>query len=245
MAGEIVYADLNIRGDSSLTSRPQPSHHLKCHHFPRWRQIAQRVSWAANVVLLGAMMVLSVWVFQGACHKAETGAASVAPESDRVTGRNGHGTDCNSSLASHLRQRLCDSPRSSSAEAPGCRLCPLTWLLHGDKCYWFSKDSKNWNESRDDCLVKSSQMLMTQDQREMDFINTIAEGTNHIWIGLNITSHTRNWTWVDGSPLNQTLFPVSGPVASGSCGVVKGNSINSETCSAEFKWICQKDAIVV
>uniref|UniRef100_A0A8C3HXJ5 C-type lectin domain-containing protein n=1 Tax=Chrysemys picta bellii TaxID=8478 RepID=A0A8C3HXJ5_CHRPI len=118
-------------------------------------------------------------------------------------------------------------------------------LTHNGKCYWDSKRSQMWNESQKDCESRNSQMLVIRDQEDMDFINMITEGTSHVWIGLNITSHTGNWTWVDGSPLNQTLFRVSGPVASNSCGVVKGNRINSETCSAEFKWICQKDAVVV
>ncbi|CAM4664941.1 unnamed protein product, partial [Caretta caretta] len=52
---------------------------------------------------------------------------------------------------------------------------------------------------------RNSQMLEIQDQEEMDFINTITDGTNHVWVGLNNTSHTGNWNWVDGSPFNQTL----------------------------------------
>ncbi|KAH1182551.1 hypothetical protein KIL84_004043 [Mauremys mutica] len=92
MAGEIVYADLNIRGDSSLTIRPQPPHHLR---------------------------------------------------------------------------------------PPGCRLCPPTWLLHGDKCYWLSKDSKKWHESREDCAAKRSRMLVSQDQREM--VKSVAGRGNFRW----------------------------------------------------------------
>ncbi|XP_050776120.1 killer cell lectin-like receptor subfamily F member 1 isoform X1 [Gopherus flavomarginatus] len=277
MAGEIVYADLNIRGDSSLTIRPQPPHHLsdwtatsqgcklvpasqdlthsciydknirwpECHHFPHWHQMALRVSWAANVILLGAMTALSVWVFQGPCSKAETGGGSVAPESDWVTRRNGNGTDCNSSLASHLRRRLCDSPQNSLAGPPGCRLCAPNWLLHGDKCYWLSKESKKWNESREDCLAKSSQMLMSQDQREMAFIKTITEGKYSIWIGLHLTTSKGNWTWVDGSLLNQTGVSLSAPDTGNSCGVWKENQIRSEICSGSFKWICQREAVPI
>uniref|UniRef100_A0A8C4W2E3 C-type lectin domain-containing protein n=1 Tax=Gopherus evgoodei TaxID=1825980 RepID=A0A8C4W2E3_9SAUR len=62
---------------------------------------------------------------------------------------------------------------------PGCRLCAPNWLLHGDKCYWLSKESKKWNESREDCSAKSSQMLMSQDQREM--VKSIAGCGNFSW----------------------------------------------------------------
>ena len=38
-------------------------------------------------------------------------------------------------------------------------------------------------------------------------------------------------------------FKVSGNIDSESCGVVKANQINPETCQAEFKWICVREAI--
>uniref|UniRef100_A0A452HJY3 C-type lectin domain-containing protein n=1 Tax=Gopherus agassizii TaxID=38772 RepID=A0A452HJY3_9SAUR len=128
----------------------------ECHHFPHWHQMALRVSGAANVILLGAMMALSIWG----------------------------------------------------------ELCAPNWLLHGDKCYWLSKESKKWNESREDCSAKSSQMLMSQDQREMAFIKTITEGKYSIWIGLHLTTSKGNWTWVDGSllesPCNLIIVAVRG-----------------------------------
>lgn len=38
-------------------------------------------------------------------------------------------------------------------------------------------------------------------------------------------------------------FKVSGNMDSESCGVVKANQTNSETCQAEFKWICEREGI--
>ncbi|XP_067408137.1 killer cell lectin-like receptor subfamily F member 1 [Emydura macquarii macquarii] len=243
MAGETIYADLNIHGDSSPLSRPQPPQCLECHQFPRWHRIALGVGWAGNIILLGAVMALSVWVFQGPCSKAETGAALRARESDGVTGRNGNGTDyC---LVSHLRQRLCDSPQNGSAEGSGCKLCPLNWLLHGDKCYWVSKDSKNWNESHDYCSAKNSQMLMFQNQDEREFIKNITEGKYPVWSGLHLTTSKGNLTWVDGSLLNQATVSLSAPDTGNSCGVWKENQIRGEICSGDFKWICQRDAVLI
>ncbi|CAM4653640.1 unnamed protein product, partial [Caretta caretta] len=86
-----------------------------------------------------------------------------------------------------------------------CELCPKDWWAHREKCDWDSKRSQIWTESWKDCEWRNSQMLEIQDQEEMDFINTITDGTNHVWVGLNNTSHTGNWNWVDGSPFNQTL----------------------------------------
>uniref|UniRef100_A0A8C3P912 Uncharacterized protein n=1 Tax=Chrysemys picta bellii TaxID=8478 RepID=A0A8C3P912_CHRPI len=60
----------------------------------------------------------------------------------------------------------CVSPHLSP-DGSGCKLCPMDWLSRRGKCYWFSKDSKNWKESCDDCSAKSSRKLVIQDQEEM------------------------------------------------------------------------------
>lgn len=52
-------------------------------------------------------------------------------------------------------------------EGTECKLCPRDWLLHRRKCYWVSKAFKNWKKSFEDCTVKTSQMLVIQDQDEM------------------------------------------------------------------------------
>ncbi|XP_073167715.1 killer cell lectin-like receptor subfamily B member 1B allele C [Lepidochelys kempii] len=214
MAGDIVYADLNIAGASSRP--PHPSQHLSLPQCPHWHRIALGVGWAGNVILAGAVIVLGVWVLGGS--RLED-------------------------LVSRLKQGLCHSAQSPSADGSSCKLCPMDWLSHRGKCYWFSKDSKTWNESRADCSAKSSRKLVIQDGEEMAFIENITRGLYHVWLGLRVTSPGKNWTWVDSSMLDQTLFPVTGPADVNSCGVIKGNRIHSETCSAEFKWICQKEAM--
>ncbi|EMP24565.1 Killer cell lectin-like receptor subfamily B member 1B allele B [Chelonia mydas] len=55
----------------------------------------------------------------------------------------------------------------SASGGSGCKLCPTEWLLHRDKCYWLSNETKTWNESCDDCSRKGSQMLVIQDQEQM------------------------------------------------------------------------------
>ncbi|XP_074975876.1 killer cell lectin-like receptor subfamily F member 1 isoform X4 [Caretta caretta] len=87
-------------------------------------------------------------------------------------------------------------------EGSGCKLCPRDWLLHGDKCYWLSKERKDWTGSRDDCSGKSSRMLVIQNREEMDFIQDVVQDANYIWIGLKVTPPGGKWTWVDGSPLD-------------------------------------------
>nr|XP_042717114.1 uncharacterized protein LOC101942300 [Chrysemys picta bellii] len=88
------------------------------------------------------------------------------------------------------------------------------------------------------CSVLSDTVSMSQ-----EFTQNITGNQNPVWIGLNITSPGKKWTWVDGSPLNQMLFTVSGPAEENSCAAVKKNQIKSEICITHYKWICQKEAV--
>ncbi|XP_075581414.1 killer cell lectin-like receptor subfamily F member 1 [Pelecanus crispus] len=141
-----------------------------------------------------------------------------------------------------------------------CKLCPKKWVAYGEKCYWLSKKSWVWNEGKKDCEVRRAQMLIIQDLEEMvmqkaraarsfwgvnhaGFISSVTEGTNHVWMGLHLPVSAQNWTWVDGAALDPLMFKVLANMDSGSCRVVKAKRINSETCQAEFKWICEREAI--
>nr|XP_023968751.1 killer cell lectin-like receptor subfamily F member 1 [Chrysemys picta bellii] len=88
-------------------------------------------------------------------------------------------------------------------------------------------------------------MVVIQEQDEMEFLGNSIQEKYLVWTGLSANVTGMKWTWVDGSLLNQTLFPVKGSAEENSCGVIKGSQIQSETCSGEYRWICQKDAIQI
>ncbi|XP_044837408.1 killer cell lectin-like receptor subfamily F member 1 [Mauremys mutica] len=248
MEDEEGYTVLNLRRQEKTTPRPSPG---RIQDSPLSSQCYKRmlgILGAVCIILTLAVIILTVLVFQGRSLQTDTGTVSSVPESSGVAQRHSPGRECNRSLedlVSRLKQSLCHSAQSPSADGSGCKLCPMDWLSRRGKCYWFSKDSKNWTESRADCSAKSSRKLVLQDQEEMEFIQNVTRDKYHVWLGLSVTSAEKNWTWVDNSVLDQTLFPVTGPVDVNSCGLIKGNRIHSETCSAEFKWICQKEAVLL
>ncbi|KAH1183039.1 hypothetical protein KIL84_004531, partial [Mauremys mutica] len=138
--------------------------------------------------------------------EGETRGATNASENDGA--RIVSSTECSFCLEdfrSRLKSILCEPHNGSLAEASTCKLCPRDWLLHGDKCYWLSKESKDWTGSRDDCWGKSSRMLVIQNQEEMDFIQDVTQVSSYVWIGLTVTPAGGKWTWVDGSPLDPML----------------------------------------
>ncbi|XP_075774208.1 killer cell lectin-like receptor subfamily F member 2 isoform X4 [Pelodiscus sinensis] len=125
----------------------------------------------------------------------------------------------------------------------GCKLCPTDWRLRGDKCYWVGTGIKPWDESRSDCAARGSQLLVIRDQEELAALQNLTQASKLMWVGLSLLPPRKAWTWLDGSRLDPTLLPVSGPAEGSSCGAVKGTRLHSDTCSSVFQWICQRDAI--
>ncbi|XP_053904002.1 killer cell lectin-like receptor subfamily B member 1B allele C [Malaclemys terrapin pileata] len=238
MAGEIVYADLNLspgfpgsRAPLSAQPHSPPS--------PRWHRTALWVGWIGNIVLVIAVIALGIWVSHLVSEKGQTPAA---PGSDGAGSRDPSTAECSTRLE-RFRSQLCPPAPPGPAGGPGCKLCPTDWRLRGDKCYWVSRGSKTWSESRTDCSARGSQLLVIRDREELESLQDLTEGTSQFWIGLSIPSPEKAWTWLDGSRLDQTLFPVSGPAEGNHCGAVEGNRIRSDTCSSGVQWICQQDAV--
>ncbi|XP_042717113.2 killer cell lectin-like receptor subfamily B member 1B allele C [Chrysemys picta bellii] len=186
---------------------------------------------------------------------SEKGQTPAAPGSDGAGSRDtatapGSADTCTAECSarlerfrSQLSQRLCHPAPPGPAGGPGCKLCPTDWRLRGDKCYCVSRGSKTWSESRADCSARGSQLLVIRDREELESLQDLTGGTSQFWIGLSVSSPEKAWTWLDGSRLDQTLFPVSGPAEGNSCGALAGNRLHSDTCNSGFQWICQRDAV--
>ncbi|XP_065420316.1 killer cell lectin-like receptor subfamily F member 1 [Chrysemys picta bellii] len=214
---------------------------------PWWHRIAVGVGWAGNIVLTIAVIALGVWVFQlhVSCEGQTRGTLNTSENNETRIVSSTECSSCLEDFQSRLKPILCEPYNGSLAEGSGCKLCPRDWRLHGDKCYWLSQERKDWTGSRDDCSGKSAHMLMIQNQEEMDSIQDVVQDANSIWIGLKVTPPGKDWTWVDGAPLDPMLFSVSVSAEGNNCGWIGDRRIQSETCGAEFKWICQKEAAAI
>ncbi|XP_039373043.1 uncharacterized protein LOC120392392 isoform X2 [Mauremys reevesii] len=162
--------------------------------------------------------------------------------SDRAGSRDPSTAECSTCLE-RFRSQLCPPAPPGPAGGSGCKLCPTDWRLRGDKCYWVSRGRKTWRESRADCSARGSQLLVIRDPEELEFLKALTQDSNQFWVGLSISSPEKAWTWLDGSRLNQTQFPVSGWDDWNRCGKLWGNWIQSDTCSSVRQWICQRDAV--
>nr|XP_008118310.1 PREDICTED: killer cell lectin-like receptor subfamily B member 1B allele C isoform X3 [Anolis carolinensis] len=191
MAGEIVYADLNIPPETPSSRTFHPSQQSYASQSPSWQKITLCIACIGNVILLAALVALA-----------------------------------NSS----------------------CQVCPAYWHLHMSKCYWWHSNNsiKNWNDSRDDCAARDARLLIIQDKDMLNFITKITQEKHYsYWIGLSLSLPEKKWMWTTGSQMDRNITQEPNHDEGQYCGAIRNSKIISDICSVEFRWICQKDTVLI
>ncbi|XP_037703155.1 killer cell lectin-like receptor subfamily G member 1 isoform X2 [Choloepus didactylus] len=137
-------------------------------------------------------------------------------------------------LVSLLLYQWIVSQGSSYSTCASCPSCPDLWMRHGDHCYYFSVEKKDWNSSLEFCLAKDSQLLMFRDNREMNLCKDFLSN-DFYWVGLRNNS---GWRWEDGSALNFTRIISNSLVQM--CGTINKEGLQASSCEASLRWICKK-----
>ncbi|XP_032363065.1 CD209 antigen-like protein C isoform X2 [Etheostoma spectabile] len=127
-----------------------------------------------------------------------------------------------------------------------CSPCQKGWRLIRSSCYLFAdpSDRKTWEEAREDCRARSSDLVVVHDEDEEDVLRFYNK--TRPWIGLR--AEGGRWKWIDGSDLTES---VSGwlevqPPTDGRCVIsVRVFRWTSESCAVRKPWICQKKSLSV
>ncbi|XP_026358264.3 putative C-type lectin-like domain family 1 isoform X3 [Ursus arctos] len=220
MAGDIVYADVKIdrtfsSENSSSLQKSDPHHH----------GIFLKVGCAMIVILCVTVIVLSVLVIQFKSARLNT----VENESKEkfCTGKNKSGA-----ITSTVSFNFSSAHKS----------CPSKdWKLHGGKCYWVAEDKKSWDESKNDCVMKNSHLMVIQDIIDMSFLWRYLNTSVFYWIGLRIPPGKESWAWVDNNPFDPHLFSIEEkPITrSVKCAQVSPSKVVRKKCEQNDHWICQ------
>nr|XP_060617037.1 killer cell lectin-like receptor subfamily B member 1B allele C [Anolis sagrei ordinatus] len=235
MAEQIVYADLNLPPETPSSRTFHPSQQPYTSQSPRWQNITLCIACIGNVILLAALVAL------------------VLQRQDEKDGSEISVTNCNTSLAnftSHLRSRLCNKTQGSSSVNSSCQVCPAYWHLHNNTCYWWESNNslKNWNDSRDDCTARDAQLLIIQDKEVLDFITNINQDKQFAyayWIGLSLSWPEKKWMWTTGSLIDRNIIQEPNHGEEQYCGAIRNSKVLPEACSVDFRWICQKDTVLI
>ncbi|KAJ8366728.1 hypothetical protein AAFF_G00344930 [Aldrovandia affinis] len=129
-----------------------------------------------------------------------------------------------------------------------CRPCPEGWELSNSKCYYFSTEFKNWNDSRSDCLKQGADLVIIESKEEQDFISKHRRD-DFYWIGLSDSETEGTFLWVDGTPLQEdkAFWGRGQPDDNGPQDCAATLPAQSEwfdvRCSSNLMSVCQTDAL--
>ncbi|KAM7421607.1 hypothetical protein PAMA_015652 [Pampus argenteus] len=129
-----------------------------------------------------------------------------------------------------------------------CEPCQFGWVLNQISCYAIndaeSVHRKTWEEAREDCRGKISDLAVIDNEDAKKFINTNSwgsSGTNGYWIGLRVEDG--RWKWINGSDLTDKSWIAP---TNGHCAIsVHDEGWKSVRCDKKQQWICQKEALSV
>ncbi|CAL8329220.1 unnamed protein product [Lota lota] len=121
-------------------------------------------------------------------------------------------------------------------------LC-MCWQNNICSCYYKSHSKKNWQESRNDCRERGSDLIVVNSKEEQDFV---PEG---FWLGLTDAEVEGTWKWVDGTPLTTAYWGHPQPDNNGrdpnkeeDCVERYGTGEwNDISCLNNLYWICEKN----
>uniref|UniRef100_A0A8C4V5Z9 C-type lectin domain-containing protein n=1 Tax=Falco tinnunculus TaxID=100819 RepID=A0A8C4V5Z9_FALTI len=115
--------------------------------------------------------------------------------------------------------------------------CPSGWVLYRGKCLFISSEKKTWEDSRDECKKKYSQLLITKSWSRWTVPTFLKNSVTPYWIGLQKSSFpwydygwleeedpygeevSDTWFWVDGSLYRR--YPVAQLRGGGCSGVMR------------------------
>ncbi|KAM4736532.1 uncharacterized protein FYW61_006648 [Anableps anableps] len=139
-------------------------------------------------------------------------------------------------------------PKESGGRS--CTSCQKGWNYQLSSCYAYNNapppDQRNWEDARENCRTKISDLPVVSNQAEKDYVNLISyvkDGISGYWIGLRAVEG--KWKWIDGSDLTNQAW-MQQPADDGQCVTsLRNRGWRSVSCDDRNAWICEKKALSV
>ncbi|KAM7047953.1 C-type lectin domain family 2 member D11-like isoform 1-T2 [Acridotheres tristis] len=110
--------------------------------------------------------------------------------------------------------------------------CPPGWVGYNAVCYYFSRDSRSWEQSQERCSELGASLAILKDE-EMDLFFRL-RGNGDYWLGLRRRGEQLQWE--DGSSFSSS-FPVLGH---SECLCLADHKFRSVMCSNPQPYLCSK-----
>ncbi|XP_051802238.1 CD209 antigen-like protein E [Acanthochromis polyacanthus] len=116
------------------------------------------------------------------------------------------------------------------------------WVHFNHSFYYISSMKKTWEDSRNDCMHKGTDLVVIDSEEEQNFTERFA---GPVWIGLKYKNEA--WKWVDETPLTQSDWlpgEPNGAETGEHCAEIlhnkDGKGWNDARCADTKTWICEK-----
>uniref|UniRef100_A0A8D1DSP0 C-type lectin domain containing 17A n=2 Tax=Sus scrofa TaxID=9823 RepID=A0A8D1DSP0_PIG len=121
--------------------------------------------------------------------------------------------------------------------------CPEGWLPFQGKCYYFSPNTKSWDEARQFCQENYSHLVIISNFAEQNFVAKAHGSPRVYWLGLTDKNLEGTWRWLDGSPVTLSFWDPEEPnnLHEEDCGSMnRGGTWNDLSCDKTTYWICER-----
>ena len=75
--------------------------------------------------------------------------------------------------------------------------CKQDWEEHGDRCFYWSQETKSWNDAEESCKEKGGHLASVTSTATNDYIE--AGMSDYLWIGGSFFGSEGVWKWSDCS----------------------------------------------
>ncbi|XP_069347817.1 C-type lectin domain family 17, member A [Eulemur rufifrons] len=121
--------------------------------------------------------------------------------------------------------------------------CPEGWLPFEGKCYYFSPNTKSWDEARKFCQENYSHLVIISSFAEQNFVAKVHRSPRVYWLGLHDKDKEGDWRWLDGSPVTLSFWDPEEPnnMNEEDCASMnRGGTWNDLSCEKTTYWICER-----
>ncbi|XP_068567536.1 CD209 antigen-like protein C [Cebidichthys violaceus] len=133
-------------------------------------------------------------------------------------------------------------------------VCPVDWHLFNNSCYFISRTTRDWPESKSYCQSQGAYLAIIHTAEEQTFLwDHLPRGHwNAYWFGIT-DGHTEDqWKWVDDTPLVGGFWEVGEPNnhINEDCGYIVKTRVLERVairswydapCTAYWPFICEKE----
>ncbi|CAJ1082751.1 CD209 antigen isoform X1 [Xyrichtys novacula] len=157
-------------------------------------------------------------------------------------------------LAAKMATKAPEVVKPTNAAPPAPIVCPPDWRLFNSSCYFISRNTKSWPESKSFCESRGAHLAIIHTAEEQTFLwDLLPRGHwNAFWFGITDGDTEDHWKWVDGSALVGGFWEVGEPNnhINEDCGYIVKTRVLERVairswydapCTMYWPFICEKE----